>query len=209
MLDLDAATIGEDSFPHYAAAEKRNIGFEFEIMTPIKGGYVRFSIPSSGGWAQPRHTDVAGTARVKLHSRGDDANTLGDGARTLVDKYGADDNITISASGNQITVNIKELDATVLSPRFVTVQYGVGTGDHQGQVQYTAAADVPIIGRFKSGARSGDYPAAPPISIRIGNVEDGSGTAQITSPSDHTVNAGSKDNTIRDCLHGRRIDDRR
>ena len=62
----------EDRLPHYAAAEKRNIGFEFQIMTPIKGGYVRFSIPSSsasGGWAQPRHTDVVGTARVKLHSR--------------------------------------------------------------------------------------------------------------------------------------------
>ena len=87
--------------------------------------------------------------------------------------------------------------ATAAIPQFITVQYGVSTGDHQGQVQYTAAADVPIIGRFKSGARSGDYPAAAPISIRIGNVEDGAGTARITSPSDYTVKAGSKDNTIK------------
>ena len=145
-----------------------------------------------------------GKARVKLLERDaigtfvDTDDTDGDGMpANLVDKYGADDNVTITTSGRTITANIKELNGTEGTAVNVTIQYGIGTGDYQGQVQYTAAADVEIIGRFKSGASGRNYPAAAPVTIRIGNVEEGSGTARITSPSSHSVKAGSKDNAIR------------
>ena len=45
-------------------------------------------------------------------------------------------------------------------------------------VQNKAQADLEIIGRFKTGSSGRDYPAAAPISVRIGNVEAGSGTAR-------------------------------
>ena len=115
----------------------------------------------------------------------------------VVDKYGADDNVTITASGNQITVAIKTLNGTVAAPISVTIQYGNGTGDMQGMVQRNAQADLEIIGRFSTGVSGTLYPADSPVLMRIGNVEAGSGTAMITSPSPPTVEAGSDKNTIR------------
>ena len=77
----------------------------------------------------------------------------------------------------------------------ITIQYGT-SGDFQGEVQNRAQADLEIVGRFKTGSSGRDFPAAAPVSVRIGNVEAGSGTAMITSPSSHSVKAGSKDNDI-------------
>ena len=79
----------------------------------------------------------------------------------------------------------------------VTIAYGVGTGDMRGMVQRNAQADLEVIGRFSTGVSGTYYPADSPVIMRIGNVEAGSGTAMLTSPSNHQVEAGSDDNTIR------------
>ena len=199
IVDADGTTV--NNFPHYPAASERNIYFQFALSTPIKGGKLQFSVPN--GWRQPSHTDVAGKARVKLLQRADDGTFVDDDTAAgtppanLVDKYGADDNVVITASGNQITVAIKTLNGTVTDPINVTIQYGNGTGDMQGMVQRNAQADLEIIGRFSTGVSGTLYPADSPVVMRIGNVEAGSGTAMITSPSPPTVEAGSDDNTIR------------
>ena len=199
---LNAAGDAVDTLPHYPAASERNIYFQFTTMTPIKGGKLQFGIPT--GWRQPSHTDVAGKARVKLLQRADDTGAFvdddtatGTPPANLVEKYGADDNVTFTTSGNQITVNIKALAATAAAPRSVTLVYGNGTGDMRGMVQRNAQADLEIIGRFSTGVSGTLYPADSPVVVRVGNVEAGSGTASITSPSSHTVEAGSDDNTIR------------
>ena len=181
------------SLPHYPAASKQNIRFRFKTTTPIKGGYVKFSIPSTAGWVQPSLTDVKGKATVKLVSWNADNST-----ETLVTPA-ADADMTLAVSGNQITVNIKEFVPIATADSIadsITVQYGTGTGDFQGMVQNRAQADLEILGRFKSGVSTRDFPAAAPVSVRIGNVAAGSGTAMITSPSSHTVKAGSKSNNI-------------
>ena len=199
IVNADGATVND--LPHYPAASERNIYFQFEISTPIKGGGLRFNIPN--GWRGPSHTDVAGRARVKLLERGADGTTLVDTdtadaiPANLVDKYGADDNVVITASGSQISVAIKTLNGTATTPARVTVVYGNGTGDMRGMVQRNAQADLEIIGRFSTGVSGTYYPADSPVIMRIGNVEAGSGTASITSPASHTVEAGSDDNTIR------------
>ena len=177
--------------PHYPAAGKQNIRFRFKTTTPIKGGYVQFNIPSSDGWVQPSLTDVKGKATVKLVSW----DAAADPPETLVTPA-ADADMTLAVSGNQITVNIKEFVPIALTGDSITVQYGIGTGDFQGMVQNRAQADLEILGRFKSGVSTRDFPAAAPASVRIGNVAAGSGTAMITSPSSHTVKAGSKSNNI-------------
>ena len=123
-------------------------------------------------------------------------------AEAFDDKYGADDNVTITTSGYTIIANINELaPATDATSYTVTIQYG--HGDYQGVVQYKAQPndrddrEVEIVGRFNTGASSRNFPAQAPVMIRIGNVAAGSGTAEITNPSSHSVKAGSKDNTIR------------
>ena len=193
---LNADFTGIDELPHYPAADERNIRFRFTTRTPIKGGKLQFRIPN--GWRLPSHTDVAGKARVKLLGP-DNTNTPpdDDSDPDLVDKYGADDNVTFTTSGNQITVSIKTLDGTATTPITVDIQYGNGTGDMQGMVQRNAQADLEIIGRFSTGVSGTLYPADDPVLMRIGNVEAGSGTATITRPSSHTVEAGSDDNEIR------------
>ena len=123
-------------------------------------------------------------------------------ANVLVDKFGGDDNtITRAISGHTIKINIKKFPAdgsniTADTNDSITVQYGTGTGDNRGMVQNRAAANLEIVGRFKTGSSSGAHPAATPISVRVGNVAAGSGTAMITTPSNHKVEAGSKDNNI-------------
>ena len=77
-----------------------------------------------------------------------------------------------------ITVNIKEFTGGD-----ITVQYGTGTGDNRGTVQNRAVDNLEIVGRFKTGPSSGVLPASAPISVRVGNVAAGSGTAMITSPA--------------------------
>ena len=83
----------------------------------------------------------------------------------------------------------------------VTIQYG--HGDYPGVVQYKAQPndrddrEVEIVGHFNTGSSSRNFPAQSPVMIRIGNVAAGSGAAEITNPSSHSVKAGSKDNTIR------------
>ena len=126
---------------------------------------------------------------MKLLERGADGTTLVDTdtadaiPANLVDKYGADDNVVITASGSQISVAIKTLNGTATTPARVTVVYGNGTGDMRGMVQRNAQADLEIIGRFSTGVSGTYYPADSPVIMRIGNVEAGSGTASITSPS--------------------------
>ncbi len=197
---LNAAGTAVDDLAHYPAASERNIYFQFALSTPIKGGGLRFNIPN--GWRGPSHTDVAGKARVKLLQRADDGTLVDDDntdtiPANLVDKYGADDNVVVTASGSQINVAIKTLNGTAASPMNVTVVYGVGTGDMRGMVQRNAQADLEIIGRFSTGVSGTYYPADSPVIMRIGNVEAGSGIASITNPASYTVEAGSDDNTIR------------
>ena len=203
IVDVDATSTTINNAPHYPAASERNIYFQFTLDTPIKGGKLQFSIPN--GWRQPSHTDVKGKARVKLlernHTGATDVFTDTDGTDTipgnLVDKYGPDDNVAITASGYQITVSIKALDGTSAVPRLVVIQYGTGTGDMRGMVQRNAQADLEIIGRFSTGISGTLYPADSPVVMRIGNVEAGSGTAMITRPSPPKVEAGSDKNIIR------------
>ena len=188
-VDFDILNVGNtavEPLPHYPAAKEQNVRFRFAISTPIKGGGLRFNIPS--GWRAPSHTDVKGKARVKL------VNPPG-ATGALVDKYGPDDNVTFTTSGNQISVKIKTLNGTVANPVNVDIQYGAG--DYPGMVQVKAQADLEIIGHFSTGVTSTYYPADSPVLMRIGNVEAGSGTAMITSPSSHQVEAGSKKNTIK------------
>ena len=193
---LNEAGDGVEGDPHYHAAEERNIRFRFAIGTPIKDGKLRFKIPN--GWRKPSPTDKAGEARVKLLGPDntnvpDDADSLPD----LVDKYGADDNVTFTTSGQEIIVSIKTLTGTATTPVNVDIQYGNGDGDMRGMVQRNAQADLEIIGRFSTGVSSRYYDADAPVLIRVGNVEAGSGTAEITSPRPPTVEAGSDDNTVK------------
>ena len=181
--DADPATADPVALPHYNAASKENIRFRFTTTTPIKGGYVQFTIPS--GWAAPSLTDVAGKATVQLVDH--------DGtAVTFATPTGADDAERLAVSGNTITVHIKASPAGT-----ITVQYGKGDGANRGMVQNRAVDNLEIVGRFKTGSSSGVLPASAPVSVRVGNVAAGSGTAMITTPSSHKVEAGSADNTIR------------
>ncbi len=197
---LNAAGTAVDNLPHYPAASERNLYFQFALSTPIKGGGLRFNIPN--GWRGPSHTDVANKARVKLLERdaagalvdSDTADTI---PANLVDKYGADDNVVVTASSTQISVAIKTLNGTAAAPVNVTIVYGNGTGDMRGMVQRNAQADLEIIGRFSTGVTGTYYPADSPVLMRIGNVEAGSGAAMITQPPNHKVEAGSDKNTIR------------
>ena len=200
IVDVTGTAATVNDLPHYPAASERNIYFQFALSTPIKGGGLRFSIPN--GWRGPSHTDVAGKARVKLLERDAagafvDTDTADAIPANLVDKYGADDNVVVTASGSQISVAIKTLNGTATTPMNVTIAYGVGTGDMRGMVQRNAQADLEVIGRFSTGVSGTYYPADSPVIMRIGNVEAGSGTAALTSPSNHQVEAGSDDNTIR------------
>lgn len=179
--DADHALADAVTLPHYNAASKENIRFQFATTTPIKGGYVQFSIPS--GWASPSLTDVKGKATVKLVGFADSAVTLTTPA--------SDADMTLAVSGNRITVNIVKF-----AGGDITVQYGTGDGDFQGMVQNRAVDNLEIVGRFKTGSSSGAHPAAAPISLRVGNVAAGSGTAMITSPASHKVKAGSDKNNI-------------
>ena len=64
----DPAAATPNTLTNYHAASKQNIRFQFVPTTPIKGGYVQVTIPST--WAQPSLTDVAGKATVKLVGHG-------------------------------------------------------------------------------------------------------------------------------------------
>ena len=99
--------------------------------------------------------------------------------------------MTLAVSGNMIKVNIVKF-----AGGDITVQYGTGTGDNRGMVQNRAVDNLEIVGRFKTGSSSGTHPAAAPISVRVGNVASGSGTAMITTPANHKVKAGSDKNNI-------------
>ena len=177
----DPADATPVALPHYNAASRENIRFQFATTTPIKGGYVQFAIPN--GWGQPSLTDVAGKGTVKLVGFADSAVTLTTPA--------ADADMTLAVNGNTITVNI-----VTFAGGDITVQYGTGTGDNRGMVQNRAVDNLEIVGRFKTGSSSGTHPAAAPVSVRVGNVAAGSGTAMITTPASHTVEAGSDDNNI-------------
>ena len=196
-----------DDASHYHAAEERNIYFQFGIMTPIKEGSLQFNIPPTAtGWRQPSVTAAKGKATVRLVERDAAGNLLTLNAAgekeiaedlseaILTTKYLDNE---IKTSGNRITVTIKALEATTVAHRLVTIKYGDGTGDMQGMVQRKAEDDLEIIGRFSTGVSGTLYPADSPVLMRIGNVEAGSGTAMITSPSSHTVKAGSEKNTIK------------
>ena len=115
------------------------------------------------------------------------------------DKYGADDNILLAVQLQVLIISEYQdslrRDATN-QDNVITIQYGT-TGDFRGMVQRNAQADLEIIGRFSTGVSGTLYPADSPVIMRIGNVEAGSGTAMLTSPSNHQVEAGSDDNTIR------------
>ena len=171
------------ALPHYNAASKENIRFQFATTTPIKGGYVQFSIPS--GWAAPSIKDVKDKATVKLVGWG------GTPEAVTLTTPASDADMTLAVSGNRITVNIVKF-----AGGDITVQYGTGTGDNQGMVQNRAVDNLEIVGRFKTGSSSGAHPAAAPVSLRVGNVAAGSGTAMITSPASHKVEAGSDNNNI-------------
>ena len=183
--DADHATATATALPHYNAASKENIRFRFTTTTPIKGGYVQFNIPSGNGWAQPSKTDVKGKATVKLVGWDSTASEV------TLDTPADDADMTLTVSNYMIKVNIVKFAGGA-----ITVQYGIGTGDNQGMVGNRAVDNLEIVGRFNTGSSSGAHPAAAPISVRIGNVAAGSGTAMITTPSTHTVEAGSDDNTI-------------
>ena len=173
-----------NTLTNYHAASKQNIRFQFVPTTPIKDGYVQVTIPSGNGWAAPSLTDVAGMATVKLVGH--------DGTNATLTTPAADANMTLQiVGGRTIRVNI---DAHATGN--IVVQYGIGDGDFQGEVQHNAAANVDIQGRFKTGT-SGDHPVMNPVSVRILNVASSSGTARIATPPNSEVEAGSDDNTIR------------
>ena len=196
-----------DSNPSYHASSMQSIRFKFMAANTAiqEGGRLWFSVPV--GWSLPSLTDKAGKATVSIVH-------LVDGEETFVTKI-PEKNDGAKKAGEQMSLSVQsrsviltigaeggiELDGSV------TIQYGYisdppGTGfpvQISSSAKGTSDRDddgLSIRGHFRvndlPGFRQRD---AGTIFVDVTNVEDGKGTATLSS-APATVRAGSKRNTI-------------
>ena len=152
------------------AGEKATIKFRFTAdKTPIRGGRVSFTIPSTLGSAP---TNPKGKAVGQVTATGG----------TLEDKQP-------TVSGRTVNVGIKNLDVG----DSVTITYGDTADGGKQAVLHHVAGEVKIRGTFRNSAGSSTRTAMGEAVITILNVQDGTGAATL-SPT--TVEAGSNNRAI-------------
>ena len=182
---LDTA---QDDSKFFQAAEKYRVVFTFSATnTPIKDGYVEFTLPS--GWTPPTTGDAAGQVTVQTDT--DDRT----GDEVMLDKK------YVSTPSQRIRVDIKDAagdGVTVPRGGRIIITYGA-------QADLATAAPIAgkseIRGYYKAGTAVTRRVAGQGFDITIQNVGPGSGLATIDNIE---VDAGSTDNnfTIRFTAQG-------
>ena len=169
--------IGGGSEVTYKAASKQKIIFTFTAeSTPIRNGEVSFAIPN--GWSPPKPAsadDKTAGMITAVASGGMIAKTDGDDRLPVI-------------SNQVITVKLESLP----KGETVTIEYGTDpVGIAQVQTDKPSDGEITIDGRFRtsSGPRS-----AGTVTVNIGNVADGTGSAEITTSE--SIEAGSNDDYV-------------
>ena len=171
VIDTDAATAGVQPGDHieYNAASKQMVVFQFTAEnTAIKGGSVSFRVPN--GWTRPVAVDADNVVAGEVSAAVSTGGTIGDISP------GVETTIPVTALPQDGTITVTYRDAIV--------QHNADTVD--------------IIGEFRASPADRIDRRAGRIEVEVLNVEDGSGTATMstgTSPP-YTVRAGRVHNTI-------------
>ncbi len=154
------------------AGSKATIEFEFDAVdTPIRNGRVSLTIPSNLGSPPTTAKDKPG--RVTATSDG----TLEADQPTV--------------SGRTINVAIQQLD---IGDR-VTIKYGTDVDEKESEkavLHYAANDAIRISGNFLVASGAGTRTTGP-VTIRLTNIADGTGSATLTPTS---IEAGSNDQVI-------------
>ena len=182
-------TAGPGGFGYYDAAGRYRITFKFTaVRTPIKDGVVTVDLPD--GWSPPKT----------------DKGVLGYTMETYAKEWTDDDVIpdpqapVLAVSGQKITITKLDLDRVgednTNAPNSITIVYGQAsspadaeTDDMLGALAQADAGDEVIKTTFDVGGGNTIRPSpSNEISLTVGNVAAGSGTATIRPSS---VEAGS------------------
>ncbi len=172
----DAITFAIDGADTFSAGSEATINFKFTAeSTPIRGGLVRLTIPSTLGSAPTKSKKTAGRVAVSGN-----AKTSGGVA--------AIGNDQITVSGRTVSVAIGQLNVG----DSVIITYGSTADDGKAAVLHHVAADVEVTGSFRT-ASGGSTRTAGTVTVTLGNIIDGKGVA-VLSPA--SIEAGSSNRAL-------------
>ncbi len=171
QTSADAIKFAIDGADTFSAGSDATIAFKFTAeATPIRGGLVRLTIPSTLGSAPTKSKKTAGRVAVS-----GDAKTSG-GKKDI-----GNDQITVS--GRTVSVAVGQLNVG----GSVIITYGSTGDDGKAAVLHHVAADVEVTGSFRT-ASGGSTRTAGTVTVTLGNIIDGKGVA-VLSPA--SIEAGS------------------
>ncbi len=158
--------VGDSTF---AAGSEQTITFRFTAVdTAIRGGNVSLRIPEMLG-SKPTLPKGEGVGQ----------------ATATITSGGALEDDQPAVSDRTITANIKSLDIG----GSVTITYGSTADDGKEAVLSDVSGDVEVTGSFQTSA-SGSRRSTETKTITLGNIADGTGTAEVNRNT-REVQAGS------------------
>ena len=205
---VDDAGIAVSS-PNYHAASVQSIRFRFTTVNTdiLPGGRLWFSVPV--GWTLPRLTDTTNRATVSIVRVNDapvkdkDDKEVLNATMVPYDGSNKGTELELEASGRQVSIIVGS-KGRLNEGDSVTVRYGDAPDPMKYPVHISRsvvgtsgndADGLAVHGWYRASGEAGFRPRSTgTIRIDVTNVEDGTGTVTVTSPS---VRASSTDNLIR------------